>query len=73
MMRYVFDRVQCPYIYCTDKNLIKCEGAFKKTKISTEFSRVDDKEEFFNNVCCDRFDLCPVYRMVTKEKYEKDH
>ena len=72
MMRYVFDKVLCPYIFCADKSQIKCEGALSGTKAVTEFGKEGDKEQFFNNVCCADYQLCPVYKMVTREKYEKN-
>ena len=51
------------------EHFLKCEGVYLKTMNVTEFLHKQERDDWFANVCCAHNELCPVYRMLMKEKY----
>ena len=62
---------KCPFYNYIGIRQIKCEGAVERTMNTTSFSSDVDKAEWFTTLCCKDFKSCPVYRMIMKEKYDK--
>lgn len=70
MSNYISPNCKCPYFKVSGANKMTCEGAIDSTKTTTIFSRSEYKQEWFEKVCCDNWEICPVAEMV-KKKYDR--
>lgn len=63
--------IRCPlFIENTEKETaIACEGFKDKMSVRLNFKAVKDKEHHMGIYCVHRFEECPIYRCVLKEKY----
>jgi len=65
-MKFREINVKCPFYISADANKLRCEGIFKKSKITTAFKSDTDTDAVFNDLCCDKYKDCPLYQTLFK-------
>lgn len=70
--RFVESDIKCPFYRDHHGKDIVCEGVYGNSRNIMRFTTQEDIDEWLNEACSKVYDLCPVYRMIMREKYAKE-
>ena len=70
--RFVEKYITCPFYTDKIEKDIICEGPCGSTRTILRFTSRDEIREWLIESCSHNYELCPVYRMIMREKYAKE-